>query len=61
MSELTSLDKNFTEKRVDNETIFIQVLNNEIVMSIVGEFNKNVKELENQTNTKIFLEVIHLQ
>ena len=54
MSELTSLDKNFTEKRVDNETIFIQVLNNEIVMSIVGEFNKNVKELENQTNTKIF-------
>ena len=38
MSELTSLDKNFTEKRVDNETIFIQVLNNEIVMSIVGEF-----------------------
>ena len=49
MSELTSLDKNFTEKRVDNETIFIQVLNNEIVMSIVGEFNKNIKELENQT------------
>ena len=46
MSELTSLDKNFTEKRVDNETIFIQVLNNEIVMSIVGEFNKQRKMID---------------
>ena len=54
MSELNTLDKNFTEKRVDNDSIFIKVLNNEIVMSIVGEFNKNIKELENQTNTKIF-------
>ena len=54
MSEITSLDKNYSEKRVDSETITVQVHRNDIVMSIVGEFNKNIKDLEKLTNSKIF-------
>ena len=48
-------------KKVDGETINIKVHNNDIISVVVGEFNKNLNELEKLTKTKIFLEEIQLQ
>ena len=39
MSEISKLDQNLIVKKIDKETINIQVLNNE-VLSIVGQFDK---------------------
>ena len=38
----------------DNNSISIIFPNNEILMGVVGEFNKNLKELENLTDTSIY-------
>jgi phosphate starvation-inducible protein PhoH and related proteins len=54
MSKISKLDPNLIIKKIDSETINIQVSNNEILMSIVGQFNYNLKELEKLTNTSIF-------
>ena len=54
MSEISKLQQNFTIKKIDLETINIQITNNEMLMSIVGQFNQNLKELEKLTNTIIF-------
>ena len=45
MSEITKLDQNIVIKKIDNETMNIQILNNEVLMSIVGQFDQNLKEL----------------
>ena len=54
MSEISKLDQNLTVKKIDSETINIQITNNQMLMSIVGQFNQNLKELEKLTNTIIF-------
>ncbi len=54
MSEISKIEKNFLIKKIDKETINIQILDNNILMSIVGEFNSNLLELEKFTKTKIF-------
>ena len=54
MSEISKLDQNLTIRKIDSETINIQIANNTILMSIVGEFDQNLKELERLTNTVIF-------
>ena len=54
MSEITKLDRNFIIRKVDFETINIQINDNPMLISVVGEFNKNLKELEKLTNTKVF-------
>ena len=54
MSKISKLDPNLIIKKIDSETINIQVSNNEILMSIVGQFDYNLKELEKLTNTSIF-------
>jgi len=54
MSEISKLDQNLIIKKIDSETINIQITNNEMLMLIVGEFNQNLKELERLTNTNIF-------
>ena len=45
MSEISKLDQNLIIKKIDNETINIQITENEMLMSIVGEFDQNLKEL----------------
>ena len=45
---------NIIIKKIDKETINIQVLQNDILMSIVGQFNQNLIELEKLTKTSIF-------
>ena len=54
MSKISKLDQSLTIKKIDSETINIQITNNEMLMSIVGQFNQNLKELEKLTNTVIF-------
>ena len=54
MSEITKLDQNFIIKKIDSETINIQITNNSMLMSIVGQFDQNLKELEKLTDTIIF-------
>ena len=54
MSEITKLDQNLILKKIDNETVNIQINNNEILMSIVGQFDQNLKDLSKLTKTEIF-------
>ena len=54
MSKIQNLDQNYSLKKIDKETINIKVHNNDILMSVVGEFNNNLNELERLTKTKIF-------
>ena len=44
MSRIENLEQTFSLKKIDNETINIKIHNNEILISLVGEFNKNLKE-----------------
>ena len=54
MSEITKLDQSLVIKKIDAKTLNIQITNNLMLMSIVGEFNQNLKELEKFTNTNIY-------
>ena len=54
MSEITKLDQNLIIKKIDKETSNIQITDNEMLMSIVGQFDQNLKDLEKLTNTNIF-------
>ena len=54
MSEINKLKESYSIKKIDKETINFKILNNNILMSIVGPFNSNLMELERLTNTTIF-------
>ena len=54
MLEAKNLDKEISIKKIDNETLSVKIFNNSILMAIVGEFNKNLLEIEKLTNTKLF-------
>ena len=54
MSEISKLDQNLIVKKIDEETINIQVLNNEVLMSIVGQFDQNLKHLAKLTSTNVY-------
>ena len=54
MNNLDKLEKNFTFKKIDSETINIQISNNNLLMAIVGSFNEHLLSLEKLTKTTIF-------
>ena len=54
MSEITKLDDNLNIKKIDKETVVIQLIDNEMLMSIVGQFDHNLKELAKLTGANIF-------
>jgi phosphate starvation-inducible protein PhoH and related proteins len=54
MSEPNKLDQNLIIKKIDDNTLNIQVTDNEMLMSIVGQFDQNLKELSKFTNTNVF-------
>ena len=54
MSEISKLEQNLIIKKIDNETSNIQVVNNDILISIVGQFDMNLKQLSKLTNTILF-------
>ena len=47
MSETSKLDQSLIVKKIDHTTVNIQITDNEMLMSIVGEFNKNLKNWKN--------------
>ena len=40
MSEISKLDQNPIIKKIDKETIVVHINDNEMLMSIVGQFDK---------------------
>ena len=60
MSEISKLEHNLIIKKIDSETINLQITDNETLMSIVGQFDQNLKYLGKLTTTNIFLGVIQL-
>ena len=54
MSEISKLEQNLVIKRIDSETSNIQVADNDILISIVGQFDQNLKQLSKLTNTNVF-------
>ena len=54
MSEISKLDQNLLIKKIDNETVNVQITDNQMLMSIVGQFDQNLKELSKLTKTNIF-------
>ena len=49
MSEISKIDQNFVVKKIDSETINLQINDNEMLMSVVGQFDVNLKELAKLT------------
>jgi phosphate starvation-inducible protein PhoH and related proteins len=54
MSIISKFEKNLIIKKIDNETANIQVSNNDMLISIVGQFDQNLKYLSKLTETKVF-------
>ena len=54
MLEAKNLDKEISIKKIDSETVSIKIFNNNILMAIVGEFNKNLIQIEKLTKTNLF-------
>jgi len=54
MSEISKLEQKLVIKKVDKETLNIQILDNDILSLIVGQFNENLKKLEKLTSATLF-------
>jgi phosphate starvation-inducible PhoH-like protein len=54
MSEISKLEQKLLIKKIDKETLNIQILDNNILSLIVGEFNENLKKLEKLTKATLF-------
>jgi phosphate starvation-inducible PhoH-like protein len=54
MSEISKIDQKLIIKKLDKETLNIQILDNSILSLIVGQFNENLKKLEQLTKTTLF-------
>jgi len=54
MSEISKIEQILIIKKIDNETTNIQITNNDILISIVGQFDQNLKKLSKLTKTNVF-------
>ena len=54
MSEISKLKENFLIKNIDKETVNISINDNDMLMSIVGEFDQNLKHLSKLTKTEVY-------
>ena len=54
MSEISKLEQNIRIKKIDNESVNIQIDNNDMLKSIVGQFDQNLKNLSKLTNTDVY-------
>ena len=60
MSEISKLQQLLIVKKIDNETVNILINDNEMLMSIVGQFDENLKKLSKLTNTNVYFREIQL-
>ena len=54
MSEISRIEHNCIIKIIDKETLNITILDNDLLISLVGNFNENLVALEKLTKTTIF-------
>ena len=54
MSEISKLEQNLIIKKIDKETVNISIVDNEMLMAIVGQFDQNLKDLSELTNTDVY-------
>ena len=54
MSEISKLEQNLNNKKIDKETVNISINDNEMLMAIVGQFDQNLKKLSKLTNTDVY-------
>ncbi len=54
MSEITTLSQKLIIKKIDTETVNLQITENEMLISIVGQFDQNLKDLSKLTSTNVF-------
>ena len=54
MSEISKLEQNLIIKKIDDNTVNISINENEMLMSIVGQFDQNLKHLSKLTETDVY-------
>jgi len=54
MSKISKLDQNIIIKKIDKETVNVQVSDNEMLMCLVGQFDQNLKDLAKLSNTNVY-------
>ncbi|MDC0943179.1 PhoH family protein [Pelagibacteraceae bacterium] len=54
MSEISKIEQNLTIKKIDKDTVNISINNNEMLMTIVGQFDQNLKNLSKYTKTDVY-------
>ena len=54
MSEISKLEQNLIIKKIDDRTVNISINENEMLMSIVGQFDQNLKHLSKLTETNVY-------
>jgi len=54
MSNIGNFKENYSIKKIDKETVNVRIDNKDLLISILGQFNQNIKSLENLTKTEIF-------
>ena len=54
MSEISKLKQNLIIKKIDEQTLNISINDNEMLMSIVGQFDQNLKHLSKLTETDLY-------
>ena len=54
MSEITTLSQKLIIKKIDTETVNLQIIENEMLITIVGQFDQNLKDLSKLTSTNVF-------
>ena len=60
MSEISKFDQNLVIKKIDDETMNVQISDNEMLLSIVGQFDQNLKDLARLTSTNVFSKFYYL-
>ena len=54
MSEIRTLEQKLILKRIADDTLNLQINDNEMLMSVVGQFDQNLKSLSKLTDTKLY-------
>ena len=54
MSEISKIEQSLLIKKIDDETVNVSIIDNEMLMAIVGQFDQNLKNLSKLTSTDVF-------
>ncbi len=54
MSNIENFKENYSIKKIDKQTINVRIDNKDLLLSLLGQFNQNIKNLEKLTKTEIF-------